>query len=625
MKTTAEKPAWLVQLVAGLFVLGAGLGFGLGDFAVQIVAVTLLLGATGLCNELVVRQVRRRPSDWVGPSRAMVYPRLPAHPVIARVIAGAREWRRRFDTIDWIADWLPSVLALAGSSLALWLTTGLIHRLASDDSSASVPTAAVLLGATIPLLIVQRLLMPEGARGPSLDATARLALLASLVMGAASLFGALGYAWTNWFALPVLIISGVVALEIIARTCAGWFSPPVASIQRRSSALTWTASLLRLQRPQLDQASAWLTSAYGIDLSRSWVAAFAVRATLPVVAAVGVVAWLVSSISIVRVDERAIVEHLGAPGDVVGPGLHVHAPWPFATVRRVELGVVHELPIVFSQSADGQLLAELATAGQADAAGAIAAEAIPDPPADRLWDGSHPGEASYLIASTSGGREGFQIVNVDLRVVYRVDGTDQAALASAYGAFEPASLIRASAGRLLVSHFAISTLDGILGESRAAFVDRFRLDLQHDMDAYHAGIAVLAVVVEAIHPPAGAARAYHNVQATEIQADAMRFQSRARALAVKSAATEESIQNINQSRATAAEALAAANATRITFSADARSLAAGPKVFLFESWLSHLRDDLSKARVTIVDHRLEGATSTLDLRAVAPGSSGGYP
>ncbi|HMH68141.1 MAG TPA: hypothetical protein VK519_09490, partial [Pinirhizobacter sp.] len=75
MKTMAEKPAWLVQLVAGLFVLAAGLGFGLGDFAVQIVAVTLLLGATGLCNELVVRQVRRRPSTWVGPSRAMVYPR----------------------------------------------------------------------------------------------------------------------------------------------------------------------------------------------------------------------------------------------------------------------------------------------------------------------------------------------------------------------------------------------------------------------------------------------------------------------------------------------------------------------------------------------------------------------
>jgi len=625
MKNEMEKPTWLVQLVAGGFVLGAALGFGLGDFAMQVVAVALLLGATGLCNELVVSQVRRRPSTWVSPSRAMVYPRLPAHPLIARVLAGSRELRRRFDAIDWIADWLPAILALAGSALALWLTTGLLHRLAGDDGSASVTTAAVLLGATIPLLIVQRLFMPDRARGPSLDGTARLALLASLLMGAASLFGALGYAWTKWFALPVLIIAGVVALEVMVRTCAAWLSPPIAFVQRRSSALTWTASLLRLQRPRLDRASAWLTSAYGIDLSRSWVAAFATRAVLPVAGALGIVAWLASGISIVRMDERAIVEHMGAPRDVVGPGLHVHAPWPFATVRRVELGVVHELPIVFSQSGDGQLLAELATAGQADAAGATAAEAIPDPPADRLWDGSHPGEASYLIASSSGGREGFQIVNVDLRVVYRVDGTDEAARASAYGAFEPASMIRASAGRLLVSHFAISTLDGILGESRAAFVDRFRLDLQHDMDAYHAGIAVLDVVVEAIHPPAGAARAYHNVQATEIQADAMRFQSRARALAVNSAAAEEALQNINRSRAEAAEALAAANATRITFGADARSHAAGPNVFLFESWLSHLRDDLSKARVTIVDHRLEGATSTLDLRAIAPGSSGGYP
>ena len=40
--------------------------------------------------------------------------------------------------------------------------------------------------------------------------------------------------------------------------------------------------------------------------------------------------------------------------------------------------------------------------------------------ADRLWDETHPSEASYLIASEARGQQSFQIVNVDLRILYRI-------------------------------------------------------------------------------------------------------------------------------------------------------------------------------------------------------------
>ena len=60
------------------------------------------------------------------------------------------------------------------------------------------------------------------------------------------------------------------------------------------------------------------------------------------------------------------------------------------------------------------------------------------------------------------------------------------------------------------------TLLDILGQSRQAFTTDFRTALQQQLDQMSSGIEAIAVVVEAIHPPPGAASAYQYVQASEI-------------------------------------------------------------------------------------------------------------
>ncbi len=57
--------------------------------------------------------------------------------------------------------------------------------------------------------------------------------------------------------------------------------------------------------------------------------------------------------------------------------------------------------------------------------------------ADRLWEASRPTEASYLVASNQNGRENFEVINVDLRIAYRIGLTDQAALSAAYSLESP--------------------------------------------------------------------------------------------------------------------------------------------------------------------------------------------
>ncbi len=55
------------------------------------------------------------------------------------------------------------------------------------------------------------------------------------------------------------------------------------------------------------------------------------------------------------------------------------------------------------------------------------------------------------------------------------------------------------------------------------------LAVQKDMDALNSGVEILAVIVEAIHPPAGASNAFHGVQAAQISAEALVARERGKA------------------------------------------------------------------------------------------------
>jgi regulator of protease activity HflC (stomatin/prohibitin superfamily) len=614
---------WVYAVAAiGAFVLSMT-ALALAPLALRLMGLALLFSATGLFGEALVSRVRRRAEPWVGPMRAMVHPKLPRQPLLAQVVLLERRTRARLDGIDWAGDWAPGAVAVLGNALVLDATVGFLRTPGWASSQPPLWGAIVLLAATIPLVFLQRVAIANAASsGPGIDVVVRVPLAAALLGGGATLFAAQGYAWANTLLYAVAAILVVANIEALLRAIAQVFLPLGPFAARQNPALPWSPSLLKWGWPQAGRAAQWLRNAYGIDLARSWVLAFMVRAIPPVALFVMLLAWLSTAVTVLGVTERAVIERLGVPVAVEGPGMHVHWPWPVGRARPVELGVIHQLPIVFSAKPGGRLLAELASAGASDAEGAMGAEAIPGPTADRLWDGSHPGEASYLIASRSGDREGFQIVNVDLRVVFRVSDDADGAMASVYGAIEPTSLIRATAGRLLVSHFSSSTLDELLGENRAQFVERFRQDLQARIAALHAGISVINVVVEAIHPPSGAAAAYHNVQAAGVTSDATRFKSLAHAYALRGSAAEDATHAVNLARADASEQLAAAQATLTTFQASTKSARAGPDVFLFESWLTHVGTALNRAHLTIIDHRLDDEKATLDLRPVAAGTGG---
>jgi regulator of protease activity HflC (stomatin/prohibitin superfamily) len=314
--------------------------------------------------------------------------------------------------------------------------------------------------------------------------------------------------------------------------------------------------------------------------------------------------------------ERAVYESFGTPAGVLHPGLHLHLPWPLGVLRPVEFGTVHEIPVVFA--ADDGTPAETETSTDptpADIEG-------PAPwGADRLWNASHPSEASYLVASNSNGRQNFEVINIDLRVLYRIGLSDEAAQEVTYNVASPESIIQAAAGRMLARYFARYTVLDVLGQNREAFVRGFQQELQSRLAGLSTGIEIMGIVVEAIHPPPAAATSYQDVQTAAIRSVVQIAEAKAEAVQNINSAQGNATLLRNEAQAAAAERLDLAKTELALFDGDRQAYSTGGKAFLFERRLQHFDKALSGVPFTLVDHRIERTDApVLDLRQSSSGS-----
>ncbi len=169
---------------------------------------------------------------------------------------------------------------------------------------------------------------------------------------------------------------------------------------------------------------------------------------------------------------------------------------------------------------------------------------------------------------------------------------------SAYRVADPETFIMASTGQLLVRYFARYTLPDVLGQSRDAFTKDFRAALQDQLDRLSSGIEAIAVVVEAIHPPAGAASAYHNVQAAEILANSQIAVQRASAIRtpqIGPAGRDGGSQQGDRGRRRARHQ---AHSESTLFDADRQAQQRDGEAFLFERRSERLAAGLAKSETS---------------------------
>ncbi|CAI8917475.1 Regulator of protease activity HflC (Stomatin/prohibitin superfamily) [Pseudomonas sp. IT-196MI5] len=597
---------------AGVFAtVGVLLALFAGLFSSQTLWPALLLN---LSAASVVLMAGLQSAWWVTRWRARAMSPVVPVVVVDEPVAPSGWYERLLDRISrqsqhlvgqigaptlWLGSW--ALLAVLGVEQAWNLTLPPVAL----GLSATVGAACCLLFA-FGLLVMERHLAQENtAQWPEAATLAQLIRVAiiSLVLGAfCLLFADETSLWPVRLAVLIGLLPGLVAAELLLRALLSLFRPRRERLEPELLARSFVADMLRWPPQPLLALQHELHNRFGIDLRQIWAFSYMRRAFLPVLAVVALVGWSLTGIHQIALQGRGIYERFGKPVEVFGPGLHMGLPWPLGRVLSVENGVVHEL---------ATSVGETSTPTQADPAEGPA-PAI----ANRLWDASHVNDKSQVIASSRADKQSFQIVNMDVRFVYRIGLSDEAALAATYNSADVPMLIRSTASRVLVHDFASRTLDGLLGEDRVGLAEEIGRAVQADLQKLDSGVEILATVVEAIHPPAGAANAYHGVQAAQIGAQALIARERgAAAEATHQAQLQASIAR-DQATASAREINAGAEAADLKFNAEQKAYASAGQAFVLEQYFSQLSQGLTNAKLLILDHRLGSSSNapTIDLR-----------
>ena len=502
------------------------------------------------------------------------------------------------------------VFWLAGWALLSLISIGLIWNLDLAGSNVGLVgnvVGGLLLLIGFALLVLERQFSTESeASWPEAEQLAQITrvVIGTLLVTALCLFfSSAERVWPARLAVLIGLLPGLVAVELLIRAFLSVFSPRNERLEPRLIASSFVAGLLRWPPRPLLALQNELHNRFGIDLRQIWAFTYMRRAFLPVLAVIVGLGWLLSGVHQIPMQGRGIYERFGKPVEVLEPGLHAGLPWPFGTVLAVENGVVHELATSVSEGAGAEQTLD-------------PAEGPPPAIANRLWDATHINDKSQVIASGSGDKQSFQIVNMDVRFVYRIGLTDEAALAATYNSADIPSLIRSTASRVLVHDFASRTLDELLGEQRNDLAADIGDAVQRDLKKLDSGVEILATVVESIHPPAGAANAYHAVQAAQISAQALIARERGAAADQANVAQLHASMAHDQAAATSREVMATAQGADLRFSAEQQGYAKAGQAFLLEQYLSQLTQGLTHAKLLVLDHRLGGTSApTIDLRS----------
>jgi regulator of protease activity HflC (stomatin/prohibitin superfamily) len=602
--------------------LRAGLDMPLGRLLYQLSAVFFVTAAVFLSVALTARARKLKPQER---KRFTTRGSKPWPFTLERLRPRYAALRTSLANIDWVGDWLPLFAAAAPSLLALYALSKAWTIAGPEPSAPSDQWLAALLTITaFATLVYERHFaqMPEWRlpEAASIARILRLPILVFLLLAIAAIVRWLALSWWPLLEHVVDIIVGLVALELVLRSFAYLFIPLAPVQTRRSHADSFLAGLIRPQWPDLEAINKTINEKFGIDFARSWALSFLRRATVPMLLAMVLLCWLLTGVTALGLNQRAVYEAFGRPQAVFTSGLHVHLPWPFGVLRPVEYGVVHEIPILFS--AAGNVMVE---AGRQPAQ-AASIEGEPPPSADRLWTADHPSEASYLVASIANGKQSFEVADIDLRIVYRIGLSDAAARDVVYNVASPDSVIRATAGRMLARYFARYTMADVLGQNRDAFIRGFERELQARLASLDTGIQIMAVVVEAIHPPSDAAASYQGVQAAAIRAQVAIATAKGDAISRTSDAQQQAIRARNEAAGQAAERIDQAKAALSLFNGDHQAYLAGGDAFLFERRLEHLGKGLGILPLVIIDHRISHDDAlTLDLRPLSAGASNYVP
>jgi membrane protease subunit HflK len=275
----------------------------------------------------------------------------------------------------------------------------------------------------------------------------------------------------------------------------------------------------------------------------------------------------------VGIEDQALVERLGVlqPGPTLGPGLHVHWPWPIDEVVRIPVRRIQNVSVGHEGEEEGG-------------------------PEDVLWARRH-GTTEYTLL-LGNGRD---LIAVDAALQFRI--TDPAAWR--YHCVNPVDALRAIGYRAVMTSTVGRTLAETLSENVATLTAGMSARAQADADALGLGVQVVAFTVGGMHPPVSVAEAYQAVVSAGLARTTAAIEAEAYRNSTVPAAQAEVVASENAARAAAAQLHGVAAGEAWSFLALEAEEKQAPDEFHFRRRLESLEQALKGRTCTVLDARVQ--------------------
>lgn len=370
------------------------------------------------------------------------------------------------------------------------------------------------------------------------------------------------YAQRNWFH-PVQVglatVTVILLAEALLHAVFRFYQP---ARQREAYAFGHSVLLPALfgENGPLRSLTATLEKTFGLKLADAWLVRLA-RALLAPLALLGALGlWFSTAVTRVPVDSHGVLVAQGAfQSPALPPGLHVHAPWPWARVELVPTERVREFSLGFER----------------DLAGPV------------LWAEKHfEGEQNLLVG------EGEELLTINVPIHWRV----RDAVAYLRRAGDAPAALQALGYRELLGLTTTHTAFGLMTTDRTEITAKLHSGLQAAADRLGLGVEIVFVGLQDVHPPVAVAPSYQDVVSAEEQRIALVDLARTYAVQSRAGAEVTANQIRSQSESAAAERRARATGEAARFLAPLPSWRDHRDVYSTRTRLEALESALASIR-----------------------------
>jgi regulator of protease activity HflC (stomatin/prohibitin superfamily) len=314
---------------------------------------------------------------------------------------------------------------------------------------------------------------------------------------------------------------------------------------------------------------------FGIDLKGTWALRYVRRSLEPLAALMLLAGWASTAVLTVPAQDTAVVERFGAAHRELGPGLHLLAPWPVESARRVSTARVHTLRVGHDEEPES---------GQGYE------------PEDTLWARQHADTEYTLLLG-----DGKDLLAFDGVLHYRV--TDARAWLYAHG--DPEAALTSLAYEAVTRRVVDQDLESVLSEDLAQAADEMRAEVEAQAIELGLGVQIVAFTLTAMHPPVAVAKDYQGVISARIDQRTRVLYSQTYTNEVLPDVRAEATRDLSRAEALALERLAEARGAAQAFTTLEASYEAAPDLFRFRRGLETKESQLANTPLILLDHRIE--------------------